>query len=41
VSQRDPTVTSPLKNHPGGYHAVWIQFHEDLLATLGIPRGSD
>lgn len=20
---------------------VWIQFHEDLLATLGIPRGSD
>lgn len=22
-------------------HIVWIQFHEDLLATLGIPRGSD
>ena len=22
-------------------HMVWIQFHEDLLATLGIPRGSD
>jgi hypothetical protein len=22
-------------------HVVWIQFHEDLLATLGIPRGSD
>lgn len=22
-------------------HTVWIQFHEDLLATLGIPRGSD
>ena len=21
-------------------HLVWIQFHEDLLATLGIPRGS-
>jgi hypothetical protein len=20
---------------------VWIQFHEDLLATLGIPRGTD
>ena len=20
---------------------VWIQFHEDLLATLGIPRGSE
>ncbi|MGC3956308.1 MAG: transcriptional regulator [Propionicimonas sp.] len=20
---------------------VWIQFHEDLLASLGIPRGSD
>lgn len=22
-------------------HLLWIQFHEDLLATLGIPRGSD
>jgi hypothetical protein len=22
-------------------HLVWLQFHEDLLATLGIPRGSD
>jgi hypothetical protein len=22
-------------------HLVWIQFHEDLLATLGIKRGSD
>ncbi len=22
-------------------HMVWIQFHEDLLATLGIRRGSD
>lgn len=22
-------------------HTVWIQFHEDLLATLGIPRGSE
>lgn len=22
-------------------HTVWIQLHEDLLATLGIPRGSD
>jgi len=22
-------------------HTVWIEFHEDLLATLGIPRGSD
>lgn len=22
-------------------HLVWIQFHEDLLATLGISRGSD
>ena len=22
-------------------HLVWIQFHEDLLATLGIPRGAD
>jgi hypothetical protein len=22
-------------------HMVWIQLHEDLLATLGIPRGSD
>jgi hypothetical protein len=22
-------------------HTVWIQFHQDLLATLGIPRGTD
>jgi hypothetical protein len=22
-------------------HTVWIQLHEDLLASLGIPRGSD
>ncbi len=22
-------------------HIVWIQFHEDLLASLGIPRGAD
>jgi hypothetical protein len=22
-------------------HTVWIQLHEDLLATLGIPRGTD
>ena len=22
-------------------HLVWIQFHEDLLATLGIARGTD
>jgi hypothetical protein len=22
-------------------HIVWIQLHEDLLATLGIPRGAD
>ncbi len=22
-------------------HILWIQFHEDLLATLGIPRGPD
>jgi len=22
-------------------HILWIQFHEDLLATLRIPRGSD
>ena len=22
-------------------HIVWIQFHEDLLATLGIARGAD
>ena len=20
------------------YHTVWFQLHEDLLATLGIPR---
>lgn len=22
-------------------HTVWIQLHEDLLATLGLPRGGD
>jgi hypothetical protein len=22
-------------------HVVWIQFHEDLLATLGIERGTE
>jgi hypothetical protein len=22
-------------------HTVWMQLHEDLVATLGIPRGSD
>jgi hypothetical protein len=22
-------------------HLVWLQFHEDLLATLGISRGSE
>lgn len=22
-------------------HTVWIQLHEDLLATLGVPRGAD
>ena len=22
-------------------HTVWFQLHEDLLATLGIPRGTD
>jgi hypothetical protein len=22
-------------------HTVWVQLHEDLLATLGIPRGAD
>jgi hypothetical protein len=22
-------------------HLLWIQFHEDLIATLGMPRGSD
>jgi hypothetical protein len=24
---------------PDSSHFLWIQFHEDLLATLGIPRG--
>jgi hypothetical protein len=22
-------------------HTIWIQLHEDLLATLGVPRGAD
>lgn len=45
--------TSALRQARAGRHAwvdapdrdscqlVWIQFHEDLLASLGIPRGSD
>jgi hypothetical protein len=27
-------VTDDLES----YHVVWFQLHEDLLATLGIPR---
>jgi hypothetical protein len=23
------------------YHSVWFELHEDLLATLGIERGSE
>ena len=23
------------------YHTVWFELHEDLLATLGIERGSE
>ena len=35
----DPAwVNSP--DHPS-CQIVWIQLHEDLLATLGIPRGTD
>ncbi|MBO2454181.1 transcriptional regulator [Actinomadura barringtoniae] len=28
-----------LTDEVGSYHTVWFQLHEDLLATLGIPRG--
>jgi hypothetical protein len=27
-----------VTNDVESYHAVWFQLHEDLLATLGIPR---
>jgi hypothetical protein len=27
-----------LTDNLGSYHNVWFQLHEDLLATLGIPR---
>ncbi|MFS8097254.1 transcriptional regulator [Lentzea alba] len=27
-----------LADEIGSYHAVWAELHEDLLATLGIPR---
>lgn len=27
-----------VTNSTASYHAVWFQLHEDLLATLGIPR---
>ena len=29
---------SYVADHVDGYHAVWFQLHEDLLATLGLPR---
>jgi hypothetical protein len=27
-----------VTDSPAAYHSVWFQLHEDLLATLGIPR---
>ena len=30
--------TEYVTNDVESYHAVWFQLHEDLLATLGIPR---
>jgi DNA-binding IscR family transcriptional regulator len=30
--------TGYVTNDVESYHAVWFQLHEDLLATLGIPR---
>jgi hypothetical protein len=27
-----------LTDGTGSYHAIWAQLHEDLLATLGLPR---
>lgn len=34
----DSWVDSP---EVASMNIVWIQLHEDLLATLGIPRGED
>jgi hypothetical protein len=36
-SGQRPWVDAPDRD---SCHIVWIQFHEDLLATLGLPRGS-
>jgi hypothetical protein len=33
-----PWVDAPDRD---SCHLVWMQFHEDLLATLGLPRGPD
>jgi hypothetical protein len=33
-----PWVDAPDRD---SCHLVWMQFHEDLLATLGLARGSD
>ncbi|MGQ4270278.1 transcriptional regulator [Nocardiopsis changdeensis] len=30
--------TEYLTDHLASYHTLWFQLHEDLLATLGIPR---
>ncbi|GGM26308.1 hypothetical protein GCM10011608_08790 [Micromonospora sonchi] len=27
-----------LTDHMDSYHTIWFQLHEDLLATLGLPR---
>jgi PEP-utilising enzyme, mobile domain len=34
----DDALAKPMT---GSYHDVWMEFHEDLLATLGRPRGDD
>ncbi len=31
-------MTKPMID---SYHSVWFELHEDLLATLGIERGSE
>jgi hypothetical protein len=37
ASARSGTLDD-VTDSTASYHAVWFQLHEDLLATLGIPR---
>lgn len=38
LSQARSGALDQVADGTGSYHATWAQLHEDLLATLGIPR---